>query len=67
MMDIDRFSCVGIKGIRILQGVPTKFQIFEVDIGRLDFWVIIHLPLSTFPLVILTTLPLISVNFPPYV
>merc|ERR1712155_107537 len=29
--------------------------------------VIIHLPLSTFPLVILTTLPPISVNFPPYV
>ena len=29
--------------------------------------VIIHLPLSTFPPVILTTLPPISVNSPPYV
>ena len=43
-MDIDRFSCVGIKGIRILQGVPTKFQIFEVDIGRLYFWIILGHP-----------------------
>ena len=38
---------------------------WDLKIAGYFFLVIIHLPLSTFPLVILTTLPPISVNFPP--
>ena len=43
------------------------FPLFSSSVRPYVTGVIIHLPLSTFPPVILTTLPPISVNFPPYV
>ena len=41
--------------------------VLQAAVARDVLEVIIHLPLSTFPPVILTTLPPISVNSPPYV